>query len=195
MRKKLFQLLRQPPGPGLTNEKIFLKKICHQQMNPTKGRAFTVHFDQCVRLPLQSATPPHWANSPMAVRAIPASARRRTARRLPNRIQIMFWRAATFIQLLAWVDIKMLKRLKPENRKKSIKITCILFTYSYNTTSIFWHELAYTLHLHFQLNLTETYAALPLTFPLDLTCVTLSELYLGTVPLISLCSTCQREKV
>ncbi len=27
--------------------------------------------------------------------------RRRTARRLPNRIQIMFWRAAIFIQLLA----------------------------------------------------------------------------------------------
>jgi hypothetical protein len=55
-----------------------------------------------VRLPLQSATPPHWVISPMAVRAIPASARRRrTARRLPNRIQMMFWRAATFIQLLA----------------------------------------------------------------------------------------------
>jgi hypothetical protein len=52
-----------------------------------------------VWLPLQSATPPHWANSPMVVRAIPASTRRRTARRLPNRIQIMFWRAATFIQL------------------------------------------------------------------------------------------------
>ncbi len=32
----------------------------------------------CVRLPLQSATPPHWAISPMAVRAIPASTRRRT---------------------------------------------------------------------------------------------------------------------
>ncbi len=49
----------------------------------------------------------------MAVRAIPASARhRRTARRLPNWIQIMFWRAATFIQLLAWVDIKMHKAVE-----------------------------------------------------------------------------------
>ncbi len=54
-----------------------------------------------VRLPLQPATPPHWAISPMAVRAIPASVRRRqTARRLPDRIQMMFWRAAIFIQLL-----------------------------------------------------------------------------------------------
>ena len=49
-----------------------------------------------VRLPLQSATPPHWVISPMAVRAIPASTRRRTTRRLQNRIQIMFRRAATF---------------------------------------------------------------------------------------------------
>jgi hypothetical protein len=32
----------------------------------------------------------------MAVRAIPVSTRRRIARRLQNRIQIMFWRAATF---------------------------------------------------------------------------------------------------
>jgi hypothetical protein len=65
-----------------------------------------------VRLPLQSATPPHWANSPMAVRSILASARRRTALRFPNRIQIMFWSAATFIQLLAWVDIKMHKAVE-----------------------------------------------------------------------------------
>ncbi len=55
-----------------------------------------------VRLPLQPATPPHWAIFPMAVWAISASVRRRrTARRLLNRIQIMFWRAAIFIQLLA----------------------------------------------------------------------------------------------
>ncbi len=74
-----------------------------------------------VRLPLQSATPPHWANSPMAVRAIPASARhRRIAGRLPNRIQIMFWRAATFIQLLAWVDIKMLKAVEAWKQKRSV---------------------------------------------------------------------------
>ncbi len=47
-------------------------------------------FTFTVRLPLQSATPPHWVNSPMAVRAIPASARRRRiARQLPNRIQII----------------------------------------------------------------------------------------------------------
>jgi hypothetical protein len=48
----------------------------------------------------------------MAVRAIPDSTRRRTARRFPNRIQIMFWRTATFIQLLAWVDIKMHKAVE-----------------------------------------------------------------------------------
>ena len=49
----------------------------------------------------------------MAARAIPASTRRRrTARRLPNRIQIVFLRAATFIQLLAWVDIKMHKAVE-----------------------------------------------------------------------------------
>ncbi len=72
-------------------KKSFLKKDGH---SGTPGIV--------VRLPLQSATPPHWVISPMAVRAIPASARRRrTARRLPNRIQMMFWCAATFIQLLA----------------------------------------------------------------------------------------------
>ncbi len=43
-----------------------------------------------VRLPLQSATPPHLVISPMAVRAIPGSTRRRIARRLQNRVQIMF---------------------------------------------------------------------------------------------------------
>ncbi len=80
---------------------------------------FKVYKNLTVRLPLQSATPPHWANSPMAVRAIPASARRRTARRLPNRIQIMFWRAATFIQLLAWVDIKMHKAVEAWKQKKA----------------------------------------------------------------------------
>ena len=74
-----------------------------------------------VRQPLQSATRPHWVNSPMAARAIPASTRqRRTARRLPNRIQIMFWRAATFIQLLAWVDIKMHKAVEAWKQKKSV---------------------------------------------------------------------------
>ncbi len=74
-----------------------------------------------VQLPLQSATPPHWVNSPMAVRAIPASARRRrTARRLPNRIQIVFWHVATFIQLLAWVDIKMHKAVEAWKQKKPI---------------------------------------------------------------------------
>ena len=57
----------------------------------------------------------------MAARAIPASARhRRTARRLPNRIQIVFWRAATFIQLLAWVDIKMHKAVEAWKQKKSV---------------------------------------------------------------------------
>jgi hypothetical protein len=71
-----------------------------------------------VRLPLQSATPPHWVISPMAVRAIPASTRRRIARRLPNRIQIKFWRAATFIQLLAWVDIKMHKAVEAWKTEK-----------------------------------------------------------------------------
>ncbi len=80
-----------------------------------------MHNTARVRLPLQSATPPHWANSPMAARAIPTSARhRRTARRLPNRIQIVFWRAATFIQLLAWVDIKMHKAVEAWKQKKSI---------------------------------------------------------------------------
>jgi hypothetical protein len=48
----------------------------------------------------------------MAVRAIPGSTRRRIARRLPNWIQIVFRRAATFIQLLAWVDIKMHKAVE-----------------------------------------------------------------------------------
>ncbi len=52
---------------------------------------------------------------------IPASARhRRIARRLPNRIQIMFWRAATFIQLLAWVDIKMHKAVEAWKQKRSV---------------------------------------------------------------------------
>jgi len=49
-----------------------------------------------VRQPLQSATLPHRETSPMAVRAIPGSTRRRIARRLPNRIQIVFGRAAVF---------------------------------------------------------------------------------------------------
>jgi hypothetical protein len=50
----------------------------------------------------------------MAVRAIPAS----TRRRLPNRIQSVFRRAATFIQLLAWVDIKMHKAVEAWKQKK-----------------------------------------------------------------------------
>ncbi len=50
----------------------------------------------------------------MAARAIPASTRRRrTARRLPNRIQIVFYAILRyFIQLLAWVDIKMHKAVE-----------------------------------------------------------------------------------
>jgi hypothetical protein len=44
-----------------------------------------------VQLPLQPATLRHWVIPPMAVRAILASVRRRrTARRIPNRIQMMF---------------------------------------------------------------------------------------------------------
>ncbi len=87
---------------------------------------YTVYFSpdafhiSSVRQPLQSATPPHWVTSPMAVRAIPGSTRRRIARRLPNRIQIVFGLAAVFIQLLAWVVKKCIKQLKPENRKRSI---------------------------------------------------------------------------
>ncbi len=51
---------------------------------------FCFLFEQSVRQPLQSATPPHWETPPMAVRAIPGSTRRRIARRLPNQIQIVF---------------------------------------------------------------------------------------------------------
>ena len=47
----------------------------------------------------------------MAVRAIPGSTRRRMARRLPNRIQIVFGLAAVFIQL--WHGLtKMHKRVE-----------------------------------------------------------------------------------
>ncbi len=74
------------------------------------------HTIKPVRQPLQSATPPHWVTSPMAVRAIPGSTRRRIARRLPNRIQIVFRRAAAFIQ--AWVDIKMHKAVEAWKQKK-----------------------------------------------------------------------------
>jgi len=74
-----------------------------------------------VRLPLQPTTP-HWAICPMAVRAIPAPAcHRRIARRLPNRIQMMFWRAALLYSTIGIDDIKCTKRLKPENRKDPYK--------------------------------------------------------------------------
>ncbi len=54
-----------------------------------------------VRLPLQPTTP-HWEIPPMVVRAIFAPVcHRRTARGLPNRIQMVFGRAVLFIQLLA----------------------------------------------------------------------------------------------
>ncbi len=54
-----------------------------------------------VRQPPQSATPPHWETSPMVVRAIPGPTRRRIARRLPNRIQIVFGLAADFYSTMA----------------------------------------------------------------------------------------------
>ncbi len=84
---------------GNSEKRITFEISLHCLFKVRKGINFVIIF---VRLPLQPATQPHWVISPMAVRAIPASVRRRrTARSLPNRIQMMFWRAAIFIQLLA----------------------------------------------------------------------------------------------
>ncbi len=71
-----------------------------------------------VRQPLQSATPPHWETPPMAVRAIPASTRRRIARRLPNRIQIVFGLAAVFYSTIGMGWQKMHKRVEAWKQKK-----------------------------------------------------------------------------
>ena len=124
-----------------------------------------------VRLPLQSATPPHWVNSPMAVRAISAPAcHRRTARRLPNRIQIVFWRAATFIQLLAWVDIKMHKAVEAWKQKK-IRINNMHTLHIFIQYGIyFWHELAYTLH-YILIKLNWNICGTSAYFLLTLTCI------------------------
>ena len=68
--------------------------------------------------PLQSATPPHWETSPMAVWAIPGSTRRRIARRLPNRIQIVFGRAAVFYSTIGMGWQKMHKAVEAWKQKK-----------------------------------------------------------------------------
>jgi hypothetical protein len=70
----------------------------------------------------------------------------------------------------------MQKRLKPENRKDPLSMTCIPWYYSYNT-AYFWHELAYTLP-HF-LKLNSNICGNPLAF-LFFWLAILSELYLGT---------------
>ena len=76
------------------------------------------NFYVIVRQPLQSATPPHWETSPMAVRAIPGSTRRRIARRIPTRIQIVFGLAAVFYSTIGMGWQKMHKRVEAWKQKK-----------------------------------------------------------------------------
>ena len=71
-----------------------------------------------VRQPPQSATPPHWESSPMVVRAIPGPTRRWIARRLPNRIPIVFGLACRFLFNYGIGWQKMHKRVEAWKQKK-----------------------------------------------------------------------------
>ncbi len=83
----------------------------------------------------------------MAVRAIPAPAcHRRIARRLPNRIQMMFWRAAMFYSTIGIGWYKMHKAVEAWKQKK-IRINNMYTLHIFLHYGIYFqHELAYTLH-------------------------------------------------
>ncbi len=71
----------------------------------------------------------------------------------------------------------MQKRLKPENRKDPLSMTCIHWYYSYNTASI--SDMNQLVPFHTSKNLNQTYAAIHLLF-FDFWLAILSGLYLGT---------------
>ncbi len=90
---------------------IFILFIFHKWINEW------ICYFTVVRQLLQSATPPHWGTSPMAVRAIPGY----TCRRVPPDTKTgsnSVLRAAIYSTIgIGWQ--KCIKRLKPENRKRS----------------------------------------------------------------------------
>ncbi len=110
-------LVPQPPSFVCTCGESYSAYYCIAMEH---GRMNYKDTKPCVRLPLQPTTL-HWEIPPIAVRAIFAPVcHRRTARRLPNRIQMMFWRAALYSTIgIDWH--KCTKRLKPENRKDPYK--------------------------------------------------------------------------
>ncbi len=95
------------------NNMVFSQLSDYHHIPPTASTC--VAF---VRQPLQSATPPHWETSPKAARAIPGPTRRRIVRRLPNRIQTVFGRAAVFYSTIGMGWQKMHKAVEAWKQKK-----------------------------------------------------------------------------
>ncbi len=114
-----------------------------------------------VRLPLQPTTP-HWETPSMAVRAIffPVC-HRRTARGLPNRIQTMFGRAV-FYSTISMDDINAQSGWSLKTEKIRLKWhVCFDTIHTIQHLFLTWTSLYPSLHF---LNLTRSYAALPLAF-------------------------------
>ena len=115
----------------------------------------------------------------MAVRAIfHPVCHRRTAQGLPNWIQTMFGRAV-FYSTISIDDINAQSGWSLKTEKIRLKWhVCFDTTHTIRHLFLTWTSLYPSLHF---LNLTQSYAALPLAFfNFDLHC--LSELYLGTYP-------------
>ena len=88
-------------------------------------------------------------------------------------------RAATFIQLLAWVDIKMHKAVEAWKQKK-IRINNMYTLHIFIQYGIyFWHELAYTLH-YILIKLNWNICGTSAYFSFNLTCVAYLYCTLGT---------------
>jgi hypothetical protein len=124
-------------------------------LSPSSSTASTV------RLPLQPTTP-HWETPSMAVRAIflPVC-HRRTAQGLPNWIQTMFGRAV-FYSTISIDDINAQSGWSLKTEKIRLKWhVCFDTTHTIRHLFLTWTSLYPSLHF---LNLTQSYAALPLAF-------------------------------
>ncbi len=130
----------------------------------------------CNQLPLIERLP-QWLSGPSSSLSVPC----RTARGLPYQIQTMFGRAV-FYSTISIDDINAQSGWSLKTEKIHLKWhICFDTTHTIRHLFLTWTSLYPSLHF---LNLTQSYAALPLAFfYFDLHC--LSELYLGTYPPVS----------